>query len=173
MKLIRWTLMILMFTSLINCTKDKDEEEEPGININKSIVINELLPKNSQYGSDELGEFDDWIELHNLANEDIQLTGFYLTDSKNNLTKWQFPDTIIAKNGYLTIWTDGDSLQSGLHTPYKLSALGETVLLLSPEKVVIDQVKYPATDAEQSWARKPNGSGNFSWSTPTFGAANE
>ena len=172
MKLIRWTLIILMVSALVNCSKDK--EEEPDNNVNKSIVINELLSKNSQYGSDEYDEFDDWIELYNLANEDIDLSGFYLTDSKNNLTKWKFPvGTMIQKNGYLIIWADGDSLQSGLHTPYKLSALGESVVLLSPEKVVIDQVKYPATDAEQSWARKPNGTGSFSWATPTFGEVNE
>lgn len=172
MKPIRWTLMILMVAVLINCSKDK--EEEPGTNINKSIVINELLSKNSQYGSDQEGEFDDWIELYNLANEDVDLSGFYLTDSKNDFTKWQFPvGTVIEENGYLIVWADGDTDQLGLHTPYKLSALGETVVLLTPEKVVVDQVKYSATDAEQSWARKPNGTGTFSWSTPTFGAAND
>jgi hypothetical protein len=165
--------MVLMIFAMINCDKDKDDDEEPGIDINKSIVINELMPKNSQFGSDQNGEFDDWIELHNLADEDIDLSGFYLTDSKNNLTKWQFPDTIIAKNGYLIVWADGDTLQSGLHTPYKLSALGETVLLLTPEMEVIEDVKYPATDLQQSWARIPNGTGKFSWVTPTFGEENE
>jgi hypothetical protein len=172
MKTIRWIFLILMVSAMINCSKDK--EEEPGTNINKSIVINELLSKNSQHGSDQDNEFDDWIELYNLASEDIDLSGFYLTDSKNDLTKWEFPEgTMLEKNGYLIVWADGDTDQLGLHTPYKLSALGETVVLLSPEKVVVDQVKYPATDAEQSWARIPNGTGNFTWATPTFGQANE
>lgn len=147
---------------------------EPGIDINKSIVINEMMPKNTQFGSDQDGQFDDWIELFNLANVDIDISGYYLTDSKNELTKWKFPEgTTLEKNGYLIVWADGDSTQVGLHTPYKLSALGETVLLLTPDRKVIQEVKYPATILQQSYARKPNGTGNFDWSTPTYNTENK
>lgn len=173
MRQIQWVLIVLMAVGMINCKKDK--EEEPGININKSIVINELMPKNTQFGSDQNGQFDDWIELYNRANEDIDISGYYLTDSKNELTKWKFPEgTMLEKNGYLIVWADGDSTtQVGLHTPYKLSALGETVLLISPEMNVIEEVKYPATSLQQSWARMPNGTGDFIWSTPTHNGENK
>jgi len=171
MKRIQWVLMVLMFVGMINCNKEK---EDP-ININKSIVINELMPKNSQFGHDQDGEFDDWIELYNLSSEDIDISGYFLTDSKNEFTKWKLPvGTKIAKNGYLIVWADGDSTtQAGLHTNYKLSALGETILLLTPEMNVIEEVKYPATDLQQSWARMPNGTGDFIWSAPTFGVENK
>ena len=172
MKHIGWTLMILMAIGMVNCKKDK--VEDPIININKSIVINELMPKNSSFGSDQDDEFDDWIELFNLSNEDIDISGFYLTDSKNDLTKWKFPDsTILGKNSYLIVWADGDSTQVGLHTPYKLSALGETVLLLTPKMDVIEEVKYPATSQQKSFARMPNGIGDFVWATPTYNAENK
>jgi len=141
---------------------------------NKSIVINEILPKNSKNGADQNGEFDDWIELYNLANEDIDISGYYLSDSKKEPAKWKFPSgTIITKNSYLIIWADEDTLQSGLHTNYKLSADGENVVLLTPLLEVINLVEYPATVIEQSWARKPNGTGDFKWSVPTFNKTNE
>lgn len=172
MKQLNWALIILLAISMTNCNDD-DKEVDPIIN--KSIVINELMPKNTHFGKDENGEFDDWIELYNLTNEDIDLTGYYLNDSKKNLTKWQFPDnTILEKNGYLVVWADGDSTtQAGLHTNYKLSSLGENVVLVSPDQKVIDLVEYPATTLAQSYARLPDGTGNFVWATPTINAENK
>ncbi len=173
MKRIGWILVVLMIVGMTNCKKDT-EVVEPGTDINKSIVINELLPKNTKYGSDQNGQFDDWIELFNLSSEDLDISGFYLTDSKKDLTKWKFPSgTILNKNGYLIVWADADTLQAGLHTNYKLSALGENVVLLSPDLVIIDLVECPATTIEQSYARIPNGTGDFVWTTPTFKAENK
>lgn len=164
-------IIVALAMGLMNCNK---EVEEPGLDINKSIVINELLPKNQRYGSDQNGQFDDWIELYNLADQDIDISGFYLTDSKKNLKKWKFPSgTILSKNGYLIVWADGDSLQAGLHTNYKLSAEGENVVLVSPDEEIIDLVEYPATTIEQSWARIPNGTGSFVWTVPTFNQENK
>ncbi|MFZ5431848.1 MAG: lamin tail domain-containing protein [Bacteroidota bacterium] len=140
----------------------------------KVIVINELMPKNTRHGADQNGEYDDWIELFNLSDKDMDLTGVYLTDSKKELTKWKFPDgTVIPKNGFLLVWADGDTHQAGLHTNYKLSADGEKVLLVSPDLIIIDQVEYPATTEEKSYARLPNGTGNFVWTVPTINAPNE
>jgi hypothetical protein len=145
------------------------------VDVNKSVVINEILPKNTQSGADEDGEFDDWIELYNLSGEELDISGFYLADSKKNPTKWKFPQgTTIAANGYLIVWADEDSTHaSGLHTNYKLSADGENVVLLSPTQEVINLVEYPPTLIEQSYARKPNGTGDFKWSVPSFNKSND
>jgi len=171
MKQLRWVLIVLMGVVMINCKKDKNE---PVIDINNSIVINEVMPKNTGFGSDQDNEFDDWIEIYNLADKDIDVSGYFLTDSKSNLTKWEFPvGTTLTKNGYLIVWVDGDSTQVGLHTPFKLSVLGETVSLLTPEKKVIQEVAYPAFSPLQSYSRIPNGTGDFVWAAPTYGATNK
>lgn len=171
MKQIRFTLFILLIVGLVSCNNDNNEGDEE----NKSLVINEILPINSQNGSDEDGEFDDWIELYNLSNKNIDISGYYLTDSKKEYTKWKFPvGTTIVKNGFLIVWADGDSAHvSGLHTNYKLSSDGENVVLLSPDLEVLDLVEYPATVLEQSYARVPNGTGKFKWSVPTFNKSND
>jgi len=171
MKQFQFALFMLIIIVFTGCNNDDDDD----MDINKSIVINEILPINTQYGSDEDGEFDDWIELHNLSNENIDISGYYLTDSKKEYTKWKFPvGTTIVKNGFLIVWADGDSTHvSGLHTNYKLSSDGENVVLLSPDLEVLDLVEYPATVLEQSYARVPNGTGKFKWSVPTFNKSND
>lgn len=170
MKTILPVLFILLITGITSCKKDDDPVE---IKI-PDVVINELLPKNEQNGSDPNGEFDDWIELYNPADVDQDISGYYLSDSKKEPEKWMFPEgTIIEKMGYLIVWCDEDTTQVGLHTNFKLSADGENVLFLDPEKQVINLVEYPATVIEQSWARKPNGNGEFEWSAPTFNQSND
>ena len=107
-----------------------------------------------------------------IAEQDA--SGYYLTDSKNNLTKWKFPDgTSITGKGYLIIWADGDTTQSGLHTNYKLSSLGEKVILLTPALETIDKVEYNAQSSELAYARVPNGTGDFTWQTATFNYKND
>lgn len=153
-----------------SCSKNEEspEEEIP------SVVINELLPKNSQYGADQEGEYDDWIELFNPAEVDQDLSGYFLSDSKKEPRKWSLPEgTIIGAMDYLIVWCDGDTLQAGLHTNYKLSADGENVVFLDADGNLLDFAEYPATQVEQSWARKPNGTGDFVWSVPTFNQSND
>lgn len=170
MKQIKLVLLLFIAVTFANCNGD-----DPVIEETQQILINELLPKNSKYGSDEDGDFDDWIEIYNPSTEELDISGYYLSDSKKNPTKWKFPaGTTIEANGYLIVWCDEDSTHtSGLHTNYKLSADGENVVLLSPTLQVINLVEYPITLVEQSWARKPNGTGDFEWSVPTFNKAND
>jgi hypothetical protein len=168
MKQVKLMLLLLVAIGFTNCNGDDVVEEET-----QKILINELLPKNSQYGSDQDGEFDDWIELYNPSDEDQDISGYFLTDSKKDLTKWKFPDgTTISSKSYLIVWADGDTTQVGLHTNYKLSADGENIVLLTPDQQVINVVEYPATLVEQSWARKPNVTGDFEWSVPTYNEKN-
>jgi hypothetical protein len=170
MKRYRSYFMILTVLLIqISCNKDDDNPD-----INKSVVINEFMAVNSHTVADQDGEYDDWIELFNLSSEEIDLSGYYLTDSKNNLTKWKFPEsTSIAGAGYLIIWADGDTNQVGLHTNYKLSSLGERVILLTPQLHTIDKVEYNAQASELAYARVPNGTGDFIWQAATFNYKND
>ena len=97
---------------------------------NGYLVINEFLASNVSTIADQDEEFDDWVELRNLSADTISLDSVYLSDSYTNLLKWKFPDgTVIQPYSYLTVWTDDDGLQAGLHASFKLSASGERVAL--------------------------------------------
>jgi len=138
-----------------------------------SVVINEVLPVNSITMPDQNGGYDDWIELFNLSSSSVSLSGYYLSDSNKELGKWKFPQgTNIPANGYLIIWADGDTTETGLHTNFKLSSTGEDVILSNPEKIKLDKVEYPPQPLELSYSRVPNGTGEFIWRTPTYNKTN-
>jgi hypothetical protein len=136
------------------------------------VVINEFMASNQETVNDQDGEDDDWIELYNNSDLDINLSGYYLSDKPNNTDKWQFPDTSISAGGYLIIWADEDTLQAGLHANFKLSAGGESVVLSTPDKSIINQCTYDAQETDISYGRYPNGTGEFCTMPPTFSAEN-
>lgn len=159
------TFLLIALLCQVSCKKFYSVES--------SVVINELLPVNSTIASDQDGEYDDWIEMYNSSPESLDLSGYYLSDSKGNLSKWKFPSgTSISGFGYLIIWADTDTTQNGLHTNFKLSSAGEKVLFVNPDLSIIDKVEYGAQTLEIAFARNPDGSGSFVWQTPTFNASN-
>ena len=137
------------------------------------LVINEFMASNDSTVADQDGEFDDWIELYNNTNSSIDLEGYYLSDDATDLTQWAFPaGTVIAANGYLTIWADDDDDQEGLHANFKLSASGESIFLVDNTGIILDEVSYVDQTTDISYGRSPNGTGDFQEMTPTFNTEN-
>lgn len=137
------------------------------------LVINEVMAANFSKVADQDGEYDDWVELYNGGANDINLTGFYLSDNENILNKWMFPNITIASNDYLIIWCDtAGTTQSGLHTTYRLSADQEEVYLIDPSGTVLDAVHFVNMPVDLSYSRVPNGSGPFVYQEPTYDMAN-
>src|SRR5205085_4619079 len=61
-----------------------------------AVVVNEVLA-NSPTGT------NDWIELKNTTNAPIDISGWYLSDSGEDLLKFQVPQgTVIPANGFVT-----------------------------------------------------------------------
>ena len=169
-KVIKSKIIFLLFPVIAIISLSCVKPEEPS---KSDILINEVLPVNKTIAADQNGEYDDWIELYNLSSEAIDISGYYLSDKKDNKKKWKFPSgTSVQGMGFLIIWADIDTTQAGLHTNFKLSSLGEEVLLTSPDGVLRDRIKYPAQSLELSWSRNPDGTGSFRWQTPTFNKTN-
>ncbi len=70
----------------------------------QSVLINEASSSNNNLIFDEDGDDSDWIEFFNNSSAPFDLTGFYLSDSRKDLEKWQFPSTIIAPGEYLLVF---------------------------------------------------------------------
>ncbi len=138
------------------------------------VVINEFVAQNNAGVQDEVGEFEDWIELYNTNSSPVDLSGFFLSDNPAIPDKWSFPSgTIIPANGYLIVWADDEALDGPLHAAFRLSALGESVVLSDPNLSVVDQVDFGTQTANMASARIPNGTGNFVIQATTFGFNNE
>jgi spore coat protein CotH len=139
-----------------------------------AVVINEVMASNTQYQQDEVGEFDDWIELFNRTNNPVDISDYAVTDNDLSLSKFQIPSgTILQPNSYLIIWADEDASQGKLHANFKLSSAGETISLLNKQKQVLNTVAFGTQITDSGYARIPNGSGNFIIKNPTFGFNNE
>lgn len=143
----------------------------------EDVAINEFMADNETSVADQAGEYDDWIELYNNGTTTVDLSGYYLSDKEGEPSKWQFPEnTLIAPKGYLIIWADEDEDQASaqeIHASFKLSSGGETLLLVNSDKEIIDQIGFGEQQADISYARIPNGIGNFQSRTPTFNANND
>lgn len=147
----------------------------PEQSLSTTVVINELMASNTNTVTDESGAFEDWIELFNTTTNDIDLSGYFLTDNPTNPDKWQFADgTVIPAGGYYIIWADEDSsVDPTDHCNFKLSKDGEEVLLLNSSLEIIDQVTFGAQESDMSYSRSPNGTGDFIIKTATFNANND
>lgn len=102
----------------------------------------------------------DWIEVHNTnTTASLSLNGWYLTDDRKDLTKWQFPGTVvIAPGGHLVVWASRKTLAEhpgnypyvddlgALHTNFQLDQGGEYLALVNPDGVTVVQAfdTYPS-----------------------------
>lgn len=136
------------------------------------IVINEFMADNVSSHADKLGEYDDWIELYNNAATDISLKDYTLSDSRLMPAKWKMPDTTIKANSYLIVWMDEDTLAAGLHANFKLTKNEGEILLSDHTGLLLDSLTYIKQNADTSYGRYPNGTGNYMFMPPSPEAFN-
>ena len=139
----------------------------------KGLRISEIMASNTETLEDSFGNTADWIELHNTTDHPIDLTGMFLSDSKKDLERYQFPDgLVIEPDAYLIIFASGlkKNVADELHTPFKLDADGETVYLMQ-DGLSVDIVTYPKQISDIAYALGEDGVYSFT-SSPTPGQAN-
>ena len=111
-----------------------------GTHASEQITISEFLASNTSGLRDEDGQTNDWIEIRNAGTNAVNLDGWFLTDNDNNLTKWRFPATNIAANGFVIVFADSKDRKvpgATLHANFNLSASGEYLALVKPDGVTI------------------------------------
>ena len=137
-----------------------------------SLVINELMSNNMTTIVDGDNDFDDWVELYNKADYPLSTAGLYLSDDPLNPTKWEMPDVLIAPDSYLIIWADENGSEGSLHANFQFDSAGEFLSLARQDSLILDQVEFPEIGEDLSYARYPNGTGDFIIMEPTFNAFN-
>ena len=163
--------------------------------LNNPIKVNEIGAANDVYVN-EYWKKNDWIELYNATDFDLDLSGLYISDNAQKPQKYQvsatnFSDiTIIPAHGTTVIWADKLETSTQLHTGFKLSNEDDALVLvlssdefeannadyftLHPEmKGFADVLRYVEHDYNQSVGRYPDG-GNaiFQMDRPTIGLSN-
>jgi hypothetical protein len=139
-----------------------------------TVALNEVMAVNNRTIKDPQGKFADWIELVNTGQEEVDLSGLYLSDDKSKPRKWAFPKgTTLAAGGHLIVWADeGSKSAPGLHANFKLAKGGEVVLLIGQDDTLIDSLEFGEQRADVAFGRYPNGVGRLQLLPPTPGAPN-
>ncbi|MCQ2212325.1 MAG: CotH kinase family protein [Bacteroidaceae bacterium] len=163
------------------------------------IKINEISAGNAIFVN-EYFKKDDWVELYNTTDSDIDAAGLYISDNSKKPEKYQIPsgavNTIIPAHGYLIIWCNTRDDVSQLHANFKLGnkvvsnpddqlvmiTAGEDFVANNKEfysshpdvsKEFTDVMKYGIHNYDQSVGRYPDGGNSYSlMNHPTIAKAN-
>ena len=133
-----------------------------------SLKINEVLVTNEQNYQDDYGLHNAWIEIFNTSFATVNIEGCYLTNDKDNPTKYPIPKgdilTQIKPRQHTLFWADGMPNRGTFHVNFTLDPNKENYIALydSNGKTLIDEVTIPAGIlADQSYARQEDGSANW------------
>ena len=146
---------------------------ESAIYLAPILVINEFLASNDSCCTDESGEYDDYIEIHNFGTAAADIGGYIITDEIGNYDDYyQIPtgndSTIIEPGGFLLLWADKDSEQGVLHVEIKLSIAGEQIGLFMQDSItVIDTLTFAEQFDDISYGRYPDGSDSWHFMHPS------
>ena len=143
------------------------------ISVKAQLVLNEACSKNNTILFDESGETPDWIEIYNGTFNTIDLDGFYLSDDPAEPLKWQFPSIQLQADSFLLVFASNrDTAGTEVHTNFKLSRSGETVVLTDPNGFEVDRFEMPYMAIDDSYGRWPDGGDEFFFGDPTPDSSN-
>ncbi len=141
-----------------------------------SVVINEVLAHSHSAA-------DDWIELYNTTDRPIAIGGWFLSDKRGDLTRYEIsPGTVISAQGYLVFYESshfGNPGDPRCRSAFALSEAGDSVHLTSgtggPPTDYHEQESFDSSETSVAWGRyvTSDGVAHFvSLSQMTPGAAN-
>ncbi len=150
-------IVIIGFSILLTCLLlFADKEPETG---DSEIRINEICSHNDTVTYDERGEFYDYIELYNMSEKEIELSGFYLSDSSWYLRKYSLEGMKIEPKGYLVVFINKEKHGFGI-------GKDEIIYLSNEKEGVVDYISIPETDIDKVYALYEEGWLNNQKPTP-------
>ena len=121
-----------------------------------SVVINEVCLSNLSSVSDDKGEYNDWVELYNPSDSDVDLTGYHISRKKGLNSGYALDDITIPAKGYKIIFPK-----------ITLPSEGVNLYLASASGRILDEVNVPELKYDTSWARVTDGGSEWDRVEPT------
>lgn len=128
------------------------------------IEISEAVSSNGSFLKASENTYNDFIELYNNSDNDISLSGLYITDNSKKLTKAPLPEVTVSAHSYLTIIcsSTGINIPKGYgYVDFSLSAIGESIYITDGTKI-LDCMVIPALGEDESYGR-PDGEALFAY----------
>lgn len=146
------------------------------------LRVNEVSAGNTVYVN-EWFKHNDWFEIYNTTDTEIDIAGLYVSDDEDNPLKFQIPsngviNTIIPAGGHRIVWADEMEAVTQMHANFKLKNGDDRMVLLCssndfvannkayfdkhPEmKDFADGLVYSAHHGDQSVGRYPDGGKSY------------
>jgi len=106
--------------------------------------ISEFQAANDGTIVDGDGASSDWIEIRNPNATALDLAGYFLTDTTEDLDRWRFPEITIPPLEHLLVFASGRDVARDIfdagghpHTTFRLSAGGEYLALVAPDGIAV------------------------------------
>jgi len=120
-----------------------------------AVVVTEVMSKNVTWAKDADGEFTDYIEVTNVSDAPVSMSGWRLSDDEANIARWSFPDITLEPGQCLLVHCAGVDRKEDpddLHASFKLSRKGTSVILTTPQGRVASLVHVPELNADQAYS---------------------
>lgn len=140
------------------------------------LHFSEIMADNGEFLS---GEQYDWIEIYNSGPEDMDLSGFGLSDSAGDPWRFQFPEgAILPAGNYAIVYCTGNEKplpslsENQFASPFGLAKEGESLLLSDLRGKRIASLRFPRQYGGVSYGfSQETGEWGF-FESPTPGKAN-
>ena len=130
------------------------EEERP--QADKSLRISEIMPKNRATLADGQGHFSPWLELENVSGQDLELSGWRISNGGKE-EGWQLPQLTLPAEGKLLVFASEKDGGTQLHGDFSLER-GESLFLYDSNGELSDSLLCQAAEADVSLVRCADGS---------------
>ncbi len=142
----------------------------------QQVSLNEIVASNASIIADEDGDYEDWIEIYNYGEEEVNLKGFLLSDDYADPYMWEFPEMIILPGQFLLVWASGkdrNKPEAPLHTNFRIARHGEEIYFATPDGKRIDEIAPTPIPTDMAYGRHPDGTGSWHYlNYPTPGTNN-
>lgn len=152
------TIMIVVISAI---TREKED--------NSVLLINEICSRNASIIQNDSNQADDYIELYNTCDEDVNLDGWFLSDDPNNLELQNLSGVVVPAHGFKVLYADDESAHS---LRFHISQSGECIFLINPEGEIANQIYVPKLARDTTYARIRDGNKKWDVLTATPGKSN-
>ena len=119
------------------------------------VFINEISSNNRNRIINGYGNYSDWIEFYNSGENEVDLSGFGLSNEFYIPFKWRFPNnSIIFPGEYLIVFaSDNKPNNKELHLNFKLQKSGESLFFSDSHFNLIEKIDIPSLEEGETYGR--------------------
>lgn len=133
------------------------------------IRINEVMPINDGFVTDENGFDGDWVELINAGALPYNCNGLFLSNRRMEPWRWPLPSVTLEPGQHLLVWCNDNAEDGPLHANFTLEGDEDEVYLFTQEDEIwraVDAINWTDAIGDFSLGRVTDGAPEWVWFNP-------